>query len=97
MPIDLVAAKQAALKTANSQGSLSNEEAFRKSIEKFQGNVRDHAPLIVDVSSSAEKRFVLDMANLEALAAETADPQLRRLTEIVVRSLRFLSRTKGDN
>lgn len=95
--IDEVAVKRALLSNANAQGSLNNEDAFRKSIEKFQGNVRDHVPLIVDVSSSAEKRFALDMANLEALAAETKDPQMARIAEIVVRSLRFLGRTKGDN
>jgi hypothetical protein len=95
--IDEVAVKQALLKNANAQGSLSNEEAFRASIEKFQGNVRDHTPLIVDVSSSAEKRFALDMANLEALAQESLDPQMRRIAEITVRSLKFLARTKDNN
>ena len=95
--VDEVAVKQAQLKLANSSGSLSNEEAFRESIAKFQGNIRDHVPLVVDISSSAEKRFALDMINLEALARETQDPQMARIAEIVARSLRFLSRTKGDN
>ena len=95
--VDEVAVKQALLKRANSQGSLSNEEAFRRSIEEFQGGIRDHVPLVVDISSSAEKRFALDMLNLEALARETQDPQMARIAEIVARSLRFLSRTKGDN
>jgi hypothetical protein len=95
--IDEVAAKQAALKRANSEGSLSNEASFRDSIERFQEGVRAQAPMIIDISSSAEKRFALDMANLEALARETQDPQMRRVSEIVHRSLVFLSRTKGDN
>lgn len=95
--IDEVAAKQALLKRAAESGSLSNENAFRESIERFQEGVREHVPLIVDISSSAEKRFVLDMVNLEALSKESQDPQMRRIAEITLRSLRFLSRTKGDN
>lgn len=95
--IDQVAEKQALLKRANSEGSLSNEQAFRNSIAKFQDGVREHSPSVIDISTSAEKRFTADLANLEALLTETQDPEIRRICVAVIRSLEFLARTKGNS
>jgi hypothetical protein len=95
--IDEVSAKQELLKRAAEGGSLSNEQSFRDKIAKFQGGIADHRPLVLDISSSADKRFVLDMQNLAVLSRETKDPEIARIAEIVIRSLEFLARTKGDN
>lgn len=94
--IDEVAVKQELLKRANSQGSLSNEAEFRASIERLQGGIADHRPSVVDISSSAEKRFSLDVKLLFHLAEHSPDPTVSQLCEAMARIAIFLA-SKKDN
>jgi hypothetical protein len=97
MPIDKVAVSRERLKQAAEGGSLSNEAKFREEIKRLQGNIRDYTPSVIDISSSEERQFAADLVNLEALFTETTDAELGRLCGILLRSLRFLNRTKEDN
>lgn len=90
--IDHVAEKQAMLKRANSEGSLSNEKAFRESLERFQGGIADHRPSVIDVSSSAERQFGMDIALLDYHAENNLDPSLRQICEALARIASFLAR-----
>lgn len=92
--IDRVAEQRERLRQAQAGGSLSNEAAFRKSLEKFQGGISDHSPMVVDVSTDAERQFALDMENIASLERETHSSEVRRLAVAMRRSLEFLARTK---
>lgn len=96
MPIDDVSAKQEQLKRANATGSLNNEQAFRATIERFQEGVREHTPSVIEISTSAERVFEADMTNLADLAKRTRDLEIKRMANILHRSLAFLARTKGN-
>jgi hypothetical protein len=96
MPVDQVAENRSLLDIANKEGSLNNEEVFRDKLEKFQNRFREHRPSVIDVSTDAEKQFREDLEVINALASLTVDREVRRLCLAVLRSLRFLARTKGD-
>lgn len=97
MSVDQVAVKRAQLKQAAEGGSLSNEAKFRADIERIQGNIPEYKPSVLDISSSEERQFAADMVNLEAMFAETKSLYDQRLAGILLRSLRFLNRTKENN
>lgn len=97
MPVDQVAVKRAQLQQAAEGGSLSNEKKFREDIERIQGNIPAYKPSVIDISSSEERQFAADMVNLEALFGETRDAEKARIIGILLRSFRFLNRTKENN
>lgn len=96
MPVDKVAENRSMLDIANKEGSLNNEELFRDKLEKFQNRFREYRPSVIDVSTDAEKLFREDLEVINALAALTADREVRRLCLAMGRCLQFLARTKGN-
>lgn len=94
---DHIAVKRVQLKQAAEGGSLSNEKKFREDIERIQGNIPAYKPSVIDISSSEERQFAADMVNLEALFGEARSPEVQRLSGIMLRSFRFLNRTKENN
>jgi hypothetical protein len=96
MPVDRVAESRALLDIAAREGSLNNEEVFRDKLEKFQNRFREYRPSVIDVSTDAEKLFREDLEVINALAALTADREVRRLCLAILRSLQFLARTKEN-
>jgi predicted RecB family endonuclease len=98
MPVDQVAERQALLDIANREGTLNNEQIFRKKLEAFQNRFREQKPSVVDVSTDAEKQFREDLEVIQALATLTVDREVARLCYAVGRALRYLARRveKGD-
>ncbi len=96
MPVDRVAESRALLDIANKEGSLNNEDLFRKKLEGFQNRFRESRPSVIDVSTDAEKVFHEDLEVINAISTLTVDREVKRLGLAVLRCLQFLARTKEN-